>query len=214
MKGLLLKDFYMTWRYLKAFLLMIVCFAVGGGFQAGNMSDFLTVYPCVMAALSTVSLLAYDEREKWNVYCEAMPVARAQYVTEKYLYALCVTFSVLVFHALGMLLGLAAGRGVAVDGLLPRLALLFPASLLGQAVIFPFLFRLGAEKGRLAYALLFGLLFAGLAVFPMLRRAGGSLPWVRDSGGGAVSALVCALSLALYAASWRLSVALYRKREL
>ncbi len=213
MKGMLCKDWYLTKHNLKAFLVLIACFSLGGGLWYAHSSTFMLVYPGVMAAMLTLSLIGYDEREKWNVYCLGMPVSRALYVTEKYVCGLISVGTVLVFHGIGALLGVLTARS-AGEEVLANMTLLLSVGLLGQALMMPFLFRFGVEKGRIAYALLFGMLVGGLVVISTVRQADGiSLGNVEVSAALAAVA-VCAASLAVYAISWRLSVALYQKREL
>ena len=94
-------------------------------------------------------------------------------------------------------------RRAGLSGLSIRLA----ACLVMQALLLPFLLWLGAEKGRLLYGVVAGV-FAALAVGGWMSvDLGGDLPVV----GGITLALA---ALVLYALSWRLSVALYNRREL
>ena len=197
MKGLLLKDWYLTLRYQRAFLIIAMAFSIGGAASGEVVSSFFTFYPCLMAGLMVPSLLAYDEKEKWHIYAQTTPVTRAQYVTGKYLYGLCIAAAMTVLSAIVMLIARKGLSGFSIR---------FSACLLLQALLFPFLFWLGAEKGRLIYALVAGV-FAALAV-------GG---WMAvDLGGGIHFGTVplLAAALALYVLSWRLSIKLYNKREL
>ena len=197
MKGLLLKDWYLILRYQRVFLIIVVAFSLGSATAGKVASAFFAFYPCLMAGLMVPSLIAYDEREKWNIYAQTLPVTRAQYVTGKYLTGLCVAAAMTVLCALIMLLPRAGMSG---------LSLRFAACLAMQALLLPFQLWLGAEKGRLLYGVVAGV-FAALAV-------GG---WMSVDLGGEIhfgTAPLLAAALVVYALSWRLSIGLYNKREL
>lgn len=211
MKGLFLKDWLLTKHYLKSMLLAVACFAVVGGIRPGNA--FLTVYPGVMAALLPVYLVTYDEREKWNIYCQSMPVTRSQYVTGKYLYGLAAAAAVLALHGLGLVIGLVTNSGLTAQAHSVNLVTLLSAALLGQAISFPLLFRFGAERWRMVYACIFGVLIAGSALLPALRADGETTRLLSVSPALAAVA-VCGIAVAAYALSWHVSIHVYQRREL
>lgn len=197
MKGLLLKDWYLILRYQRAFLIIVVVFSIGSATAGKVASAFFAFYPCLMAGLMVPSLIAYDEKEKWSIYAQTLPITRTQYVTGKYLMGLCVAAAMTALCAVIMLMNRAGLSGLSI-----RLA----ACLVMQALLLPFQLWLGAEKGRLLYGVVAGV-FAALAVGGWMSvDLGGDLP-----AGGIPLALAV---LVLYALSWRLSVALYNRREL
>lgn len=88
--------------------------------------------------------------------------------------------------------------------------------LIGPATTLPFMFRFGAEKGRIAYFAVIILLCGGSAAFGSIQVPGGeNIP-----GAGAfmpqagVSLLMAVLALLIYAVSWKLSIVFYEKKEL
>ena len=199
MKGLLLKDWYLTVKYLRMLLLISLLFAAMSVFSPEN--GFFRIYPAVMFAMIPVSLYSYDDREKWTVYAQAFPVSRAQYVTGKYLFgALGMAALVALLTVLYLISG-AEGFGGAVT-------LSLVLGLGSASLMLPVLFRFGAEKGRIAYLIFIGVICGG----------GVALSLAAPSEGGAAmptpSPALCAGMIVLYILSWRLSVALYQKREL
>lgn len=197
MAGLLRKDFYMLTKYNSPFLIAVAVMAAA----AAVLGDgFFTAYACVLAGVLPVTALAYDDREKWCSYCETTPVTRAQFVAEKYILALIVMAGVTALVGVPQL----------VTGRLAELppALMPAAALVPSALCLPLFFRFGAERGRTAY----------LAVI-VLACLGASL--INKGGRGELSTLGTAGTLtalfgtaAVLAASWALSVAAYKKREL
>ena len=83
MKGLILKDLYMTVHYFRKFLFILILF-LGLGFADGE-NLFMVFYPGLLATMIPVNLLAYDERSRWDIYCGTLPVSRDKVVSAKYL---------------------------------------------------------------------------------------------------------------------------------
>ena len=208
MKGLLKKDLLMIVKYCRFLVLMCLVFAVMSGFSTeedGSGNFFFLVYPVLLGSIMPITLMSYDERSHWDLYCSTLPLSRKTVVNERYLLGfLCF----LVFLALTMLsqavVLLPQGRGGELGDLVGMLCLI---GLLPPAVMLPICFRWGVEKARILYYGLSGVMVAGgLIVGQELMLAGamrmGSATW-----------LIPLLALLLFAASWVLSVKLYQKRE-
>ena len=205
MIGLIRKDLYMAWAYCKTFLLILAVFiAVGFG---GEENSFFILYPMIIGMMLPVSLISYDERFKWHLCCDAMPVSRAMVVSSKYVLTLLTVLLVFVLTMLAQWFRLA--RTGSVERLWELPGLLLPMGLVGPAILMPVIFRLGVEKGRLFYFVLVGAVCAAAVLFgsgqnPVNPTAQLSLPgW----------ALIPA-SLGIFLLSWPLSIAMYKKREL
>ena len=197
MKGLLRKDIYMLAKYNRLFLLAVLAMAVASAVTADS---FFTVYVCVLAGVLPITALSYDDREKWCTYCETMPVTRAQFVAEKYILALIVASAVTALLGAGRLI---SGRSAALTPALLPVILLVPST-----VCLPLFFRLGAERGRAAYMIVIVLACVGAGVISQDGR-GTQL----SLGTGGTLAVLGGMA-AVFAASWALSAAAYKKREL
>ena len=81
MKGLLLKDLYMAAKYCRAFLLIVVVFLAVSFFGDDNI--FFVVYPAMIAGIVPVTLISYDERDKWDLYAGTLPYTGSQPVSSK-----------------------------------------------------------------------------------------------------------------------------------
>ncbi len=195
MKGLLRKDIYMLAKYNRLFLIAVFAMTVAAAVTADS---FFTVYAGVLSGVLPVAALAYDDREKWCTYCETMPVTRAQFVAEKYILALIVAAAVTVLLGAGRLI---LGHSAALPVLLPVI-LLIPS-----ALCLPLVFRLGAERGRAAYMIVVVLACVGASAISQR----GQMARLVSRGG---TLAVLAGTAAVFAASWALSTAVYKKREL
>ena len=203
MKGLLRKDFYLAFRYCRMFLLVDAVFFAASFFNEG-MSIFIA-YPCILAGVIPMTLFAYDEREKWNICCLTLPVSRKQYVSAKYIMGLIFLGGTLL--ATGVVLAASMAGSFSLQEYLLTLAAMAGVNLLGNAVLMPLAFRFGVEKARIAYYLVIGVMCAAMVIFSDVIDGAailqGSWFWA------GLTAII-----AIYALSWLLSMAAYRKREL
>ncbi|MBE6908275.1 MAG: ABC-2 transporter permease [Ruminococcaceae bacterium] len=203
MKGLLLKDWYLSVKYARTLLLVSVVFLVLSPFAGDNW--FFRLYPSIMIGMLPSTLYSYDEREKWTEYVQSMPVSRALYVTEKYVYG---ALTIAAYLAVMTILHLIFGTGSLVASLEISLSI----GLVAPALLLPLLFKFGAEKGRIAYLVLMGGLFAATLILTNSAGEASLNPGFRFAG-LPVWLLFAAVAV-IYVLSWRLSVALYQKREL
>lgn len=204
MKGLLLKDTYMTVRLCRMFLLLDVVFL--GVWMFGNGDLFFLTYPCLLTTMVPMTLISYDEREKWDVFAATLPYSQAQIVSCKYLIGLCLSVLILAVAAVGQIFRRTPGGTAEFLTMLP---VLMSACLLAPAVLYPFVFRFGAEKGRVVYYVVIAVVCGGSVVLQNMEVA--SLLGSLSVGSLPAGMLIAA---AVYAGSWLLSIRLYAKREL
>lgn len=208
MRGLLLKDWYMVLKYCRMFVLVVGVFLLVSVF--GEDSGFFMLYPIFLTGMVPVTLISYDERFKWNIFCQTLPCSRGQYVSGKYVVALLslvvVWLLTVALQALGMVT--TKGPGVTAEALLPWTSLL-ALGLMMTGVVLPVIFRFGSEKGRIMNILLVVVAFAAGGTLSKLQPEV-HVPFVPETG----FFLLLLAGIAVFALSWILSVGLYRKREL
>ena len=209
MKGLLLKDAYMAAKYCRAYLLIVAVFLIATPFSGDNL--FLMMYPCILASMVPVNLLAYDAQSKWEQYAGTLPCSRAQLVSAKYLIGLFASCGVLVLIALVQGIRMAVGS-IPVQALGSLMAMSMISSFVVPAITLPLIFRFGPEKGRILYMVVVGIACGISAVVsitqsPTLfsREISTELP---------VLGLICLAAAVVYGASWYLSILFYKMREL
>ncbi len=204
MKGLLVKDFCLAAKHCRLQLVICLVFPLLGSFSGDAL--FLQIYPFMLCSMIPVSLMAYDEHDHWDSYSFCLPCSRAQIVTGKYLMGAMASGAALLLAGLvNGTMFLVRDTGWDLPGLL---VLQLAAGLLPGAFCLPFIFKLGSEKGRMAYFITIGA-FCGLTVG--LGNAAAGLPAMAFGPG--VLLLMAALSLAAYGISWLISVKIYEKRE-
>ena len=172
----------------------------------GNGDLFFLTYPCLLTTMVPMTLISYDEREKWDVFAATLPYSRAQIVSSKYLIGLCLSAGILAAAAVGQIF---RGTNEGDPEFLTMLPILLSACLLAPAILYPFVFRFGAEKGRVVYYVVIAVVCGGSVVLQNIEVA--SLLGSLSAGSIPTGMLIAA---AIYAASWLLSIRLYAKREL
>ena len=208
MKGLLLKDFYMAAKYCRSFLAIVIVFIAVTFFGDNNI--FFIIYPTMVAGLLPMTLISYDERDKWDQCSGVLPYSKAQLVSAKYitglLFGACVYLILIVVYAARM-----ANRGTFIlDELIFIGVALFVLGIVGPTLMLPFVFKYGVAKGRIAFYVLVGL-FAAIGTAWMRIDVYRALSlWINER------VLIAAVGAAvlLYLLSWRLSILFYKKREL
>lgn len=212
MKGLLLKDAYQMWCYTRWIILMSIAMMLMGTYFMKDGSNFFMLYGGLMLGMSPMTLLAYDQNSRFSAYCAALPVTKEQIVGGKYLIGLCG----MVLAELLSMAALAAAQllwgTVTVQLTVATLLQVAMLTLLGNMILLPLTYRFGYEKAKYVYYLSVGMLggLMGITVSSDGTLLNGILP---ANGSLLVLVVVLTAALALYAVSWRLSVAWYGKAE-
>ncbi len=208
MWGLLLKDFYMMKKYCKAYLFIVIVFMGVSFFDGENM--FFAFYPCMLCSMIPITLLAYDERSKWLQYSETLPYTRAQIVNGKYIIGLGIQIAILFISGISQALQMRIGGIFQIGEYFRILALLFTMSSWATSITFPFIFKFGVEKGRIAYYVIIAILCGGSIFLPYFLTD----KVLMDINLNAVLSILFFIGLGAYVLSWYLSIVFYRKREL
>lgn len=207
MKGLLLKDFYMTAKYCRSFLLIVVVFLAVSFFGKDNV--FFILYPVLISSMIPVTLMSYDEHDKWNVYSLTLPYTRGQLVSAKYLTGLIFGSAAYVVSLAATIVHMQLNGYFSLDSLLGMAVILLALGMLAPTLLLPLVFKFGTEKGRIAFYIMIGLMTAAGAL-----AAGIGLQFALPAGGIWILAGIVLIVVLLYALSWRFSIVFYRRREM
>lgn len=205
MKGLLYKDFLLLWKNGKTLLFLGLLYMVMGVYSSSsqNSNVFFGILACLMISNVAVTLISVDERDRWNVYSDALPVSRGMYVSSKYILTLTMDSGLVALSTLSLLCTKDPSLTLEMLNIVLAISFLLPALML------PVVFWLGAEKGRLAYIVICGLIAGGSTVVGIALRGGRYVG--ADFGGKLWTAGL--ISTALFFLSWPISMKLYEKRE-
>ena len=212
MKGLLLKDWYQVKTNMRMMYLTVLAVLAIWTLSTSGDSSFAVNYSAVFLGFMPAYLLSYDHASGWTEYSFALPLSKELQVAEKYLVGLLCTAVSAALN--GIFCGILFWMGKPLPAMPIGLLLGAGAAsiLLINGIMLPLYYRFGAEKARMLYMLMFagmGAALGGGAVMDELQQNGpgsGPLPvplWL--------AAVLLLAVLALYAVSWRVSVAWYGK---
>ena len=207
MKGLLRKDLYMMGKYCRSYLLLVIVFLCVSVF--GNDNLFFAFYPSLFSGMIPVSLLAYDERSRWTQYSGTLPYSKAQLVSGKYIIGLMAQTAVLIATGIAQALRMNRNGIFRWDDFAVLMLVIFGMAAVISSISLPFMFKLGVEKGRVAYYVMIGIACAGSVAASNLFRA----DWQGSMNVQGVLPVIVVAGIGVYALSWYLSVVFYQKRE-
>ena len=202
MKGLLLKDLYMTGKYCKPYIFIVILFTILSGYTT---QVFMHIYPLVFVSMIPFTLGAYDEKSKWNIYCDTFPVSRKTVVSSRYVLTLIFVGATLILSIVSYIVSTFISNGFDARSYLSIVAMMLLVSFVNTSVILPIYFKFGTEKARIIYMVGVGAT-TGITM-------GVSVGMSDDLT--AINPFVwIMISLALYGLSWIVSINLYENKEL
>lgn len=208
MKGLLLKDFYMAKKYCRSYLLIAAVFIAISCINYDNM--FFVFYPCLLCGMIPVNLLGYDERSRWMQYSGTLPYTKAQLVSSKYLIGLFAQFAMLLVTGIAQGVRMRMSGSFMVNDFVVLMLTMFIVAAIASSISLPFIFKLGVERGRIAYYVMLGIVGAASAAASGLFSTGLRAK-IAPNG---FLAILCLAGIGIYALSWYLSIMFYKKREI
>lgn len=208
MKGLLLKDLYMAKKYCRIYLLIAVVF-IAVSF-ASNDNLFFVFYPCLLCGMIPANLLGYDERSHWLQYSGTLPYTKEQIVSCKYLIGLMVQITILIVTGIAQAVKMSIDGTFELNNYTALMLVLLIMAMISSSISLPAMFKLGVEKGRIAYYVMIGVVCAGSAVASSVFGTDFQAEIQLDS----ILPILCFIGIGIYALSWYMSIVFYKKREL
>lgn len=215
MFGLAIKDFLVMRKSVTYYLGFMAVYGFLAACGVLPYSILAGMVPLVGLMLP-MSSFAYDDQAKWERFAVATPAGRRGVAQGKYLFALLGTLvsSVLagvILTAMGLLGTMETEtwwEPLAVVGSCACATLLMDSALL------PFLLKYGAEKARILSLLVFAVVFGGMALLGFLAERGFTLPEIPPIAVTLFPALLVVVTVAALAASYGVSLGIYRNKEL
>ncbi len=208
MKGLLLKDWYMMKKYCRAYLVIATVFIAVSLVSNGNM--FFVFYPCLLCGMIPVNLLGYDERSRWIQYSGTLPYTKTQIVSAKYLIGLFAQVAMMTVIGIAHGIKMSVAGNFVVGDFLILMLLLLIVSTLTSSISLPFIFKLGVEKGRMAYYVMIGFVCGASVLASSIFR--GQLE--SEIQPNALLAILAVVGVGVYILSWYMSVVFFKRREI
>lgn len=208
MKGLLLKDWFVIWKQCRYLLFVPAVFLAVSALS--DDSQFFAIFAFLLSAMYPMTVMGLDEQSKWERYALTMPFRRRDLVLSKYLLSFCSLFLYGVLYLLLVLLFKHDPEAMKVSVMLTSVGI--SIGILYSALAYPFLFKLGMEKGRIWYLILIVVVCGnGAALAAMLGdeiSLNLLLTWMDR-----LLLILPLAALALFGLSAFLSITLYESRE-
>ena len=208
MKGLLLKDWYMTKKYCRSYLLITIVFVAVSLVSDGNM--FFVFYPCLLCGMIPVNLLGYDERSRWMQYSGTLPYTKTQIVSGKYIIGLLAQLTILVVTGIAQAAKMIVAGNFVFGDFIVLMLLMLIVSTFTSSISLPFMFKLGVEKGRTAYYIMIGFV-CGASVLATSIFRGQLMSEIRPN---IVLTVLAIVGIEVYIFSWYTSVVFFKRREI
>lgn len=213
MKGLLKKEWFVLWNKPIMILLPVMIFIMTG---LSTKSMALILYLPLYAGILPVSLITTDETSRWERFALGMPYSRKEMVSAKYLMSILLVFIGTLLTAVILLLFL--NNAFTLQQSVLTVAAIAAGSLLLPSVLLPLNLKFGTAKARLALFVLLAVCGSVSAI--ALNHEGEDVQFnlfEKIAAWGLSPALLTVLLPAaaaiLMAASWAVSVLIYRRKQ-
>lgn len=145
MKGLIVKDLLLikeNWKQLLVFALIFIVI----GLEGNQILTFVPVFLSLMVLLSTFS---YDDYNKWNSYAVTLPNGRKNIVRAKYVASIGLSVLAILFTYLMIMISGIMNHQLNLEETAVTLLGCWSAVVLLQSFMYPLIFKVGLEKGRI-----------------------------------------------------------------
>ena len=214
MFGFVCKDFLVGRKnilYYFGFLVIYGVLSIMGVFPYSVLAGLVAL----VGLMLPMSSFAYDDQARWEKFAAATPAGRRGVVGGKYLFALLCTAGASVLVAV-ILTAMSVLGTVEAEVWWEPLAVVGACAcftLLLDSIFLPFLLKFGSEKARMLSMLVFAAVFGGMALLAFLVERGFHFPTPSPAFVTLVPFLMAAATAAALAASYAVSLGLYRKKE-
>lgn len=151
MMGLIIKDLLLIKENWKQLLIFVLIFIVIG-LEGNQILTFVPIFLSLMVLLSTFS---YDDYNKWNSYAVTLPNGRKNIVRAKYVASIGLSVLAILFTYLMIIISGMMNHQLNLEETTITLLGCWSAVVLLQSFMYPLIFKVGLEKGRIFLFVLF-----------------------------------------------------------
>lgn len=213
MKGLLTKEKYSMWHNGKVFLLIPLFYLAAMLISVFGRHNGLDFFPLEMIylfmGLIPISTCNVEIQSRWHNYCMTMPYSRSTIVSSKYISSLIIVALTTVMCSAMLGICVLLGGAVSAESLAGMTFMGIGCGLMPATLFFPLHFKFYSTVGgaRLLFSGLVGGLIGGMNAF--------FLNFTEDAGAGMTRGLFIFMlvMMALFALSWLISIAVFRRKD-
>lgn len=209
MIGLIKKDLMMAKKQMLIVTVLMVfyCVVLGNGksadYQLGMFSGYLVAFMSILP----ITMLAYDEKNKWGKYASALPVSRNQQVLSKYIIMIVlVLLAIIIFTVLTIITG---GN---IGDISEQMSITFASSIIVSSITLTLAYKFGTSKARYIF---FGLIFVIMIIMSKTLIGNTDIDMTKEFVQPHGFAIMCVVFGSLvYISCCCLSMYLYSKKDL
>lgn len=215
MKGLILKDIYSIRITQKTYVLLFLFLCVFGYLM--KSPGYVGTMCIVVFATVVLSLFNADQYYHWDTYAAALPLGKRIIVRARYMLIIVMTLGLAVFTAImtgatAALLGMSVSEQVISSVSMCMIIPIF------SGIIIPVIYKLGVEKGRVIFMMLFLIPFLVLTLLKDLVRGTAVEKLLvnlqqNPNGQVIIAGILLAVSILVLAVSYMISIRIYSNKE-
>ena len=215
MKGLILKDIYSIRITQKTYVLLFLFLCVFGYLM--KSPGYVGTMCIVVFATVVLSLFNADQYYHWDTYAAALPLGKRIIVRARYMLIIVMTLGLAVFTAImtgatAALLGMSVSEQVISSVSMCMIIPIF------SGIIIPVIYKLGVEKGRVIFMMLFLIPFLVLTLLKDSIRGKKEKKLLvnlqqNPNGQVIIAGILLAVSILVLAVSYMISIRIYSNKE-
>lgn len=149
MTGLVLQKFLSLKKAMQFYLFFIIFYGIIG-VVSGNIS-FVSGFLVLFSSFIPISVFFVEERSKWDLYANVMPVTRKQIVRSQYAFYGVILCVVLLFDVIVSVAEIMTGKESLIDAIQINYGFL-AISILVQLIMIPIFIKFGSTVAQVAIA--------------------------------------------------------------
>lgn len=158
MKGLLIKDLLLLKNQKNVYTVLVLMCA---GMLFVNFNPiFVISYTTLIFSMFTLSTISYDEFDNGSAFLFSLPVSRKGYVAEKYLFGLLVGGTTWGLVTVIVAVVVTVKQEMEIPEFYLTALIFLLMAMVFLAVSLPIQLKFGAEKAKIALAVVIGMVFA------------------------------------------------------
>ena len=216
MKGLIIKDLCVLKNQMKTLLLVLAFFIIFSIInEDATFILFLVPFYMIMILITTFN---YDEFNKWDSYCNSLPLSRKEIVKSKYILFNATSLIVLILGILASFIIPNFIENTTFESLFASIIGVAFGICLVISLLIPFYYKFGSSKGRI-------MLFLCIVILALLIGAITSLDIFNNKelmniinslnnlSLGMFTLLLIILTVIIMSISYYISVRIYKNKE-
>lgn len=217
MKGLIIKDLCVIKNQMRSLLLILVFFVfISIINKDATFILFLVPFYMIMILITTFS---YDEFNKWECYCNSLPLSRKEIVKAKYLLFNATSLIVLVLGILASIIVPNFIENTTFESIYASIIGVAFGICLVISLLIPFYYKFGSNKGRIMLfltitilALIIGII-TSLDIFNNVELMN-MINSLNNLSIGMFTLLLIIVTVIIMTISYYISVRIYNNKEL